>query len=557
MIFVKLLGALALLMFGMKAMSDALQKMAGPSLRHLLGTMTTNRFTGLLTGMFVTVSVQSSAATTVMTVSFVSSGLLTLAQAISVIMGANIGTTLSAWIMSAGFSFNITNIVWPFFLLGIILIYSKKYRFFGDFLFGLSFLLFALGTLSMTGKEMNLSENQTITNFFMMFDAGSYWSILLFLLVGTVLTVVAQSSAALMALTIVLCTEGTLPLYLGLALVLGENIGTTITANVVAMTANTQARRAAFSHLIFNVFGVCWVLLFFYPFVDFVCGLVDIDPSSAHQNNASLSFGLAAFHTAFNVTNTLILIWFIPQIEKLVTRIIKPRKSELDNEFHLTFIHQGIIKTPEIAVLSAQKEISIYCDQTRHLFDVTRTMLKPDVDLISVSAQVDSLESMSDRMEVEIGKYLSDVSDAHLSDATKGKIRSMYRQINEMESIGDSCQDIARILKRQAAGGEKLTPQIIGFAEELFALLAECLDNMDKVLKNPETNVDEHDRRRVKTMCNSLREQNVALSGARAYSYIVSSIFNDLINEADELSGFIENVEQARRGGKFYSSRID
>ncbi|MCR5002777.1 MAG: Na/Pi cotransporter family protein [Bacteroidales bacterium] len=557
MIFLKLLGALALLMFGMKAMSDALQKMAGPSLRHVLGTMTTNRFTGLLTGMFVTVSVQSSAATTVMTVSFVNAGLLTLAQAISVIMGANIGTTLSAWIMSAGFSFNITSIVWPLFLLGIILIYTKNYRFLGDFLFGLAFLLFALGTLNLTGKEMNLAGNPAVVNFFSSFDAGSYLSILLFLVIGTILTVIAQSSAALMALTMVLCTSGVLPLYLGLALVLGENIGTTITANVVAMTANTQARRAAFSHLIFNVFGVTWVLCLFYPFVRFVCGFVNIDPAAASQDATRLSFGLAAFHTAFNVTNTFILIWFIPQIEKIVTRIIKPRKSELDNEFHLTYIQHGIIKTPEIAVLQAQKEISLYSDQTRHIFDVTKTMLKPDVDLIAVSNQVDALESMSDRMEIEVGKYLSDVSDAHLSDATKGKIRSMFRQINEMESIGDSCQDIAHILKRQAAGGEKLTKEVIAFVEDLFNVLTECLDNMDEVLKNPETDVDKDDRHKVKVKCNYLRERNVALSGAHAYSYIVSSLFNDLINESDELSGFIENVEQARRGGKFYSSKMD
>jgi len=480
----------------------------------------------------------------------VNAGLLTLAQAISVIMGANIGTTLSAWIMSAGFSFNITDMVWPAFLIGIVLIYSKKFRVVGDFLFGLAFLLFALGTLNLTGREMNLAGNPAVVDFFGSFDSGSYLSILLFLLIGTILTIMAQSSAALMALTMVLCTSGVLPIYLGLALVMGENIGTTITANVVALTANTQARRAAFSHLIFNVFGVFWVLCLFYPFVNMVCGWVGIDPTAESQDPTRLSFALAAFHTAFNVTNTLILIWFIPVIEKLVTRIIKPRKSELENEFHLTYIQHGIIKTPEIAVLQAQKEIGIYSEQTLELFKVTRSMIEPGADINTIADEVDRLEALSDRMEAEVGKYLSDVSDAHLSDDTKAKVRSMFRQINELESIGDSCQAIARILKRQTSGGEKLTEELLGYAGQLFDKLNESLAHMDVVLKNPELTVDEEDRSGMKALSHELREKNIALSGAHAYSYAVSSIFNDLVNECDEFSGFIENVEQARRGGK-------
>ncbi|MBQ2526203.1 MAG: Na/Pi cotransporter family protein, partial [Bacteroidales bacterium] len=328
LIVFKLLGALALLIFGMKTMSEALQKMAGPQLRHVLGAMTTNRVTGVLTGMIVAVSVQSSAATTVMTVSFVNAGLLTLAQAISVIMGANIGTTLSAWIMSAGFSFNITNLVWPAFLVGIILIHMKKQRYLGDFLFGISFLFFALGTLNMTGRELDLASNQSVVDFFTSFDTGSYLTILLFLLIGTVLTIIAQSSAALMAITMVLCTSGVLPIYQGLALVMGENIGTTLTANFAAMSANTQAKRAAFAHLVFNVFGVIWVLILFYPFVNMICNITGVDPSSDTQDPTRLSFTLATFHTVFNITNTLILIWFIPQIEKFVCGIIKGKKHE-------------------------------------------------------------------------------------------------------------------------------------------------------------------------------------------------------------------------------------
>ena len=254
-IIFKIIGSLALLIYGMKVMSEALQKMAGSQLRHILGAMTTNRFTGLLTGMFVTASVQSSTATTVMTVSFVNAGLLTLAQAISVIMGANIGTTFTAWIMTLGFSFNMANLVFPAFFIALLLIYSKRHRYIGDFLFGVAFMFFAISTLGATGKEMDLSHNQAVIDFFASFDKESYLTIFSFLGLGTILTFCMQSSAAIMAITMVLCSSGVLPIYMGIALVLGENIGTTITSNIAAMGANTQARRAAFAHLTFNVMG--------------------------------------------------------------------------------------------------------------------------------------------------------------------------------------------------------------------------------------------------------------------------------------------------------------
>ena len=352
----KLLGSLALLMFGMKSMSEALQKMAGPQLRHVLGAMTTNRFTGMLTGMLVTASVQSSTATTVMTVSFVNAGLLTLAQAISVIMGANIGTTLTAWIMSAGMSFDITSAIYPAFFIGIILIYLKHYRYIGDFLFGLSFLLLGLGTLRLTGTEMHLGENQALLDFFASFDPNSFLTTLVFLVLGGILTFCVQSSAAVMAITMILCSSGALPIYQGIALVMGENIGTTVTSNLAALSANTQARRAALAHMFFNVFGVIWILFVFRPFIDMVCGWVGYDvmldkttveASVFLANAAKLSFVLAAFHTTFNVANTLILIWFIPQIERLVCAVIKPKKVDEEEDFRLHFITAGFMKTPD------------------------------------------------------------------------------------------------------------------------------------------------------------------------------------------------------------------
>lgn len=337
MIVFRLLGSLALLIYGMKMMSENLQELTGSGLRHALNAMTTNRFTGMLTGMLVTAAVQSSTATTVMTVSFVNAGLFTLAQAISVIMGANIGTTLTAWIMSAGFSFNITDFVFPAFVLAMVLIYKKKHRVIGDFIFGVAFLFLGLGTLRQTGMEMNLGENETVLHFFASFDPESFSTTLLFLVLGGILTVCVQSSAAVMAITMILCSSGALPIYQGIALVMGENIGTTVTSNIAALSANTQARRAAFAHMFFNFFGVCWILLIFHPFIDMVCHFVGYDVTMTREvagqeaflaNAAKLSFVLATFHTCFNLSNTFILIGFIPQIEKIVCYVIPQRGEE-------------------------------------------------------------------------------------------------------------------------------------------------------------------------------------------------------------------------------------
>jgi len=546
----KLLGALALLIFGMKTMSEALQKMAGPQLRHVLGAMTTNRFTGLLTGMFVTVAVQSSAATTVMTVSFVNAGLLSLAQAISVIMGANIGTTLSAWIMSAGFSFNITNFVWPAFLLGIILIHIKKRRYVGDFLFGLSFLFFALGTLNITGRELDLAHNTALISFFTSFDSGSYLTILVFLLIGTVLTVIAQSSAALMAITMVLCTSGVLPIYQGIALVMGENIGTTLTANFAALSANVQARRAAFAHLLFNIFGVFWVLCLFYPFVNMVCGFAGIDPTSSSQEVARLSFALATFHTAFNVTNTLILIWFVPVIEKICCRIIKPRESDDEETSRLRYIQSGIMKTPELSVFEAQQEIGVYVERTDRMLKIVREMLdiKDAEQFEKEFERVRKYEGISDNMEAEIGKYLAEVSDAHLSDDTKGKIRAMLREINEIESIGDSCYALARTLNRKRGSNVVFTEAQDDSIRKLFSMLDGSMSSMATILKGNVDNIDLSFKKVIKDYCNELRNQSIVDVDSHEYSYVYGTIYTDIVNECEKFAGYVENVIEAKLG---------
>lgn len=555
-VFMKILGSLALLIYGMKVMSEALQKMAGSQLRHILGAMTTNRFTGMLTGTFITCAVQSSSATTVMTVSFVNAGLLTLAQAISVIMGANIGTTLTAWIMSLGFNVDLTLVVFPAFFLGIILIYSKRRRYVGDFLFGIAFLFFALVLLSSAGKALDLEHNPAAIEFFKSFDTSSHLTIIIFLLIGTLITCIVQSSAAVMAITILLCSTGVLPIYLGIALVMGENIGTTATVNLAALGANTQARRAAFAHLLFNVFGVVWLLCLFYPFVDMVCRMVGYDPEnttlSAAQKATILPIVLAMFHTCFNVCNTAVLIWFIPQMERVVCWIIKAKANKEDDEFRLRFIQAGIMKTPELSVLEASKEIHAYAEFTQHMFGMVRDLLtiKEDDAFEQLFDRIDKYEDRSDDMEVQIAKYLDQVSDAHLSDDTKEKVRQMLREISEIESIGDSCLHIARTIGRRRAAKEEFTEAQLDNINQMFELVDDALTQMGAVLvkhKN-EVNVDRSFtmENQINNYRSQLRTQNITDVNDHKYTYTIGTMYMDIIQECERLGDFIINVVQAR-----------
>ena len=573
LVIFKLLGSLALLMFGMKTMSEALQKMAGPQLRHVLGAMTTNRFTGMLTGTLVTASVQSSTATTVMTVSFVNAGLLTLAQAISVIMGANIGTTLTAWIMSAGMSFDVSSLSYPAFFIGIILIYQKRYRYIGDFLFGIAFLIFALAVLRQTGQDMHLGENQMVLNFFASFDPNSFLTTLIFLLLGGILTFCVQSSAAVMAITMILCSSGALPIYQGIALVMGENIGTTVTSNLAAMSANTQARRAALAHMFFNVFGVFWILFIFRPFIDMVCGWVGYDVDMTKEaagataflaNAAKLSFVLAAFHTTFNVANTFILIWFIPQIEKFVCWVIKPKKVDEEEDFRLHFITAGFMKTPELSVLEAQKEIQSFSERMQRMFGMVRELLtlsssssnKNDNkagDFNKLFTRIEKYEGISDNMELEIAKYLDSVSDAHLSDDTKAKIRAMLREISELESIGDACYNMARTISRKYNGKEDhFTDRQYDHLHQMMELTDQSLSQMNRLMGGRKESFDvnrtfniEHE---INNYRNQLKSQNINDINNHLYTYAVGTIYMDLINECEKLGDYVVNVVEARMG---------
>ena len=555
MVALQLLGALGLLIYGMRMMSDALQKMAGPQLRHILAKMTSNRVTGMLTGTLVTCAVQSSSATTVMTVSFVSAGLLTLAQAISVIMGANIGTTLTAWIMSLGYNVDLTSIVYPSFMLGIVLIYMKRFRYVGDLLFGTAFLFLSLVMLSSTGKSMDLEHNEEVISFFASFDTSSYLTILAFLAIGTLITCIVQSSAAVMAITILLCSTGVLPIHLGIALVMGENIGTTATANLVALGANTQARRAALAHLLFNVFGVIWVLIVFYPFVTMVCRLVGYDPSAGGQT-AKLPVVLAMFHTCFNVINTAILIWLVPQLERTVCWLLpeKQETKEKEAEFRLQYIQSNLVQTPEIAVLQAQKETAAFSERVGEMFATVRTLFhETDAkDFAELFKQIEHEEDMTDKMEIEIARYLEQVSDGHLSDETKQKIRQMMREISELESIGDACYKLARTLDRKQEAGKTFNEQQTKQLQALMMLCNKALEQMNIVMHGHRSDHDIRETYRIENDINQLRQQlkteNVTAVNNHEYDYAVGTLYVDMINELEKLGDYVVNVVEARFG---------
>lgn len=547
----ELLGSLGLLIFGMKMMSDSLQKMAGPQLRHILGAITSNRFTGILAGTFITCAVQSSSATTVMTVSFVSAGLLTLAQAISVIMGANIGTTLTAWIMSLGYNVDLTIVVFPAFFLGLLLIYNKRFRFAGDLLYGTAFVFFSLVLLSATGKSMDLEHNEQVIAFFSSFDTSSYLTIIIFLAIGTVITCVVQSSAAVMAITILLCSTGVLPIHMGIALVMGENIGTTATANISALGAGIQARRAALAHLIFNLIGVMWVLCVFYPFVDMVCNIAGYTPGDASQSS-HIPIVLATFHTCFNLTNTAILIWMVPQLERLVCWLLPQRKTEKNEEFKLTYLHANLMQTPELSVIQAQKETALFSQRVQEMFETVRQLLteKKDTKWDELYSSIEKQEDNADNTEIGIARYLERISDDHLSNETKNMVRTMLREISELESIADSCHNLARILKRIHNSDKKFTDDQLHQLQSMIIFTNDALTQMNIVMNGrvEEHSIEESYRieNMINLMCKQLKEDNIKAVDNHLYDYNTGTIFTDFIKECEKLGDYVINVMQAR-----------
>ncbi|CDB10081.1 putative uncharacterized protein [Bacteroides sp. CAG:633] len=548
--FLKLLGSLALFLYGMKIMSEGLQKFAGDRLRRILTAMTTNRVTGVLTGVLITALVQSSSATTVMVVSFVNAGLLTLSQSIGVIMGANIGTTVTAWIISAlGFKVDIAAFALPLLAFGIPLLFSQKSnrKYVGEFIFGFSFLFMGLSYLKNNAPD--LSQNPDMLAFVQNYTDMGFISILLFVLIGTVLTMVVQASAATMAITLIMCANGWISFELGAALVLGENIGTTITANLAALTGNTQARRAALAHLAFNVFGVLWVLCLFVPFTEAVSWFVE-NVMGSNDPSVAVSFKLSAFHTAFNICNVLILIWFVPFIERTVCAII-PLKEQ-DEEYRLRFISGGMLSTAELSILQASKEIHLFAERTHRMFGMVRDLLhtEKDDDFNRVFSRVEKYENISDSMELEIANYLNKVSEGRLSSESKLQIRGMLREVTEIESIGDSCYNLARTISRKRQSNEDFVQKQYDHIHFMMELADEALTQMIKVVERTEHNALDVNKsynleNEINNYRNQLKNQNIVDVNNKEYSYQMGVYYMDIIAECEKLGDYVVNVVEA------------
>mgnify|MGYP004530567507 FL=1 len=546
----RLIGSLGLFLYGMKTMSEGLQKFAGDRLRRILTAMTTNRVTGMLTGVLITALIQSSSATTVMVVSFVNAGLLTLGQSIGVIMGANIGTTVTAWIISAlGFKIDIAAFALPMLAFAIPLFFSSKSqrKSMGEFIFGFAFLFMGLQSLKVNAPD--LGANPDMLAFVQNYTDLGFFSIILFLIIGAVLTMIVQASAATMAITLIMCANGWIDYHLGVALVLGENIGTTITANLAALTGNTQARRAALAHLVFNVFGVMWVLLLFYPFTDCVSWFVEhvmgiTDPAVA------VSFKLAAFHTAFNISNTFIMIWFVHFIEKTVCSLIKPRME--DEEYRLRYISGGMLSTAELSILQAHKEMSLFAERTARMLNMVKELFyeKNEEAFLKTYARVEKYESISDRMEIEIANYLTQVSEGRLSSESKEEIRLMLRAVSEIESIADSCNNMARSIKRRNEFKSVFTEEQNQHMDYMFKLVSKALHRMTYVLSknealhediNPSYNIENE----INNYRNQLKSRNIEDINNKKYQYQDGVYYMDLVSESEKLADYVLNVVQA------------
>ena len=543
--FLKLLGSLALFLYGMKIMSEGLQKFAGDRLRKILTAMTTNRVTGVLTGVLITALVQSSSATTVMVVSFVNAGLLTLSQSIGVIMGANIGTTVTAWIISAlGFKVDIAAFALPLLAFGIPLLFSQKSnrKSVGEFIFGFSFLFMGLSYLKNNAPD--LSQNPDMLSFVQDYTDMGFISILLFVGIGTVLTMIVQASAATMAITLIMCANGWISFELGAALVLGENIGTTITANLAA-----QARRAALAHLVFNVFGVIWVLCLFTPFTEAVSWFVE-NVMGTKDPAVAVSFKLSAFHTCFNICNVLILIWFVKFIERTVCAII-PMKEQ-DEEYRLRFISGGMLSTAELSILQASKEIHLFAERTRRMFGMVQDLLhtEKDDDFNKVFSRVEKYENISDSMELEIANYLNQVSEGRLSSESKLQIRAMLREVTEIESIGDSCYNLARTINRKRQTNQDFTEKQYEHIHFMMKLTDDALEQMIVVVEHPEhagadVNKSFNLENEINNYRNQLKNQNILDVNNKEYDYQMGVYYMDIIAECEKLGDYVVNVVEA------------
>ncbi len=552
--FLKLLGSLALFLYGMKIMSEGLQKFAGDRLRRILTAMTTNRVTGVLTGVLITALIQSSSATTVMVVSFVNAGLLSLSQSIGVIMGANIGTTVTAWIISAlGFKVDMAAMSLPLLAIGVPLLFSGKSnrKYIGEFIFGFSFLFMGLSMLKSNAPD--LGQNPEMLSFVQNYTDMGFASVILFVLIGTVLTMIVQASAATMAITLIMCANGWISFELGAALVLGENIGTTITANLAALTGNVPAKRAALAHLVFNVFGVIWVLCLFTPFTQAISWFVT-NVMQTTDEAVAVSFKLSAFHTAFNICNVLLLIWFVKLIEKTVCKIIPQKEQE--EEYRLRFITGGLLSTSELSIMQARKEINLFAERIHRMFGMVNDLLhlSNENDFNKLYSRIEKYENISDSMEVEIANYLNKVSEGRLSSESKLEIRGMLREVTEIESIGDSCYNLARTINRKRNGGMDFTEKQYEHIHQMLHLVDNSLEQMVALVEDEHHVVDVNKSFNLENEINNyrsqLKNQNVVDVNNKEYDYQMGVHYMDLIGECEKLADYVVNVVEAHSNVK-------
>ena len=596
--FLKLVGSLALFLYGMKIMSEGLQKMAGEQLRSILTAMTKNRVMGVLTGILVTALIQSSSAASVMVVSFVNAGLLTLAQSIGVIMGANIGTTVTAWMIALfGFGkFSISIISIPLLGIGLPLIFSakSKRKSLGEFIFGFAFLFLGLDYLK--DSMPDLQNNPEVLAFVSDFASMGFLSTLIFLAIGTILTVIVQSSSATVAITLIMCSRGWISFESAAAMIMGENIGTTITANLAAISANISAKRAAFAHLMFNVLGVIWMLFVFKFFVNMVGDIVNsvgtVNPADMtgfmsslspkelslvttapvselsadlvtkqniyHSYEAATSYGLSLFHTMFNVGNVLIMIWFVNLYEKICKFIIKSKVEDEDEEFQLQFITTGMLSTAELSILQAEKEMEVYARRTRKMFKLVQKLAvtKDEVKFVKLFTRIEKYEGISDRMEIEIGSYLNKVAEGRLSNKSKEQIRAILRGVTEIESIADSCHNMARHYKRKVESNTLFPDDLRENINTMWREVEKAFDRMQFVLKEQEvtdsdmTDTIKHENR-INELRNMFKQKNLEDVNNNVYNYQTGVFYMDVVQECERMGDYIINVVQSVKFKKF------
>lgn len=575
--FISLLGAVCLFLYGMKVMSEGLQKVAGDRLRNILGIMTKNRVTGVLTGIVITALIQSSSASTVMVVSFVNAGLMSLAQSMAVIFGANVGTTVTTWIISAfSFEVNISDYSILLLAVGVPMMFMKKstYKSLGEFLIGFCFLFMGLDLISKYVPD--LQANPEMLQFVTNYTTLGYGSVLIFFFFGIVLTMVAQSSAATFAITLIMCSQGWISFTLGCAIILGGNIGTTITPILASLSGNLAAKRTAMGHVLFNVIGSIIVLCIFHPFMELVAditkwctdtnpldisaaqeaGMADstlLDPKGGLTSKAQacVAFGLAMFPTVFNALNLLLMIWFTKLYVKIVCWIIPAKHKDNEEDFSLKYIGRGMLSASELNITQAQKEIAVYAERVERMLNMARDIihLQPnDSKFEETYNRLEKYEEISDRMDIEIGNYLNRVAEGRLSPEGKMRIAGMLRVISEIESIADGCFNVAKAVVRQNQNHVKFTPGVMQEIDKMYDLVGSAMKNMMDIIREMETPEDSliiqayNKEREINNLRNALRDSNIFNINNKEYGYQEGIFFMDLISEAEKLGDYMLNV---------------